>query len=134
MAQQPLQVVQPNLYQLSGGALQITYATTGIDGQPHFTYQDPQQTLTFRGEQIRSVETDLGLVVSVSIRITVDAGSTTFSLLVPRVNLVGEQSVPVRTEGITTIHRFSIAPAFDQGQRDFYTVTPLSGSASRVFF
>jgi hypothetical protein len=53
--------------------------------------------------------------VRVSIRITVDTGSTTFSLLVPRVNLVGEQSVPIQTEGIITVHGFSIAPAFDRG-------------------
>ena len=122
----------PNLYQLSGKHLNITYSTTGIDGKPHFSYQDLQQTLSFTGDQIRSVVTEIGTLVSVTIRLTVDTGGTTFSLLLPRVNIPGEQSVPVETVGITTLHRFSVLPI--NGQRDFYTVTRLQGSASRVFF
>ncbi len=122
----------PNLYQLSGKHLNITYSTTGIDGKPHFSYQDLQQTLSFTGDQIRGVVTEIGTLVSVTIRMTVDTGGTTFSLLLPRVNIPGEQTVPVETVGITTLHRFSVLPI--NGQRDFYTVTRLQGSASRVFF
>ncbi len=122
----------PNLYQLSGRHLNITYSTSGIDGKPHFSYQDLQQTLSFSGDQIRSVETEIGTLVSVTIRLTVDTGGTTFSLLLPRVNIPGEQSVPLQTDGITTLHRFSILPL--SGQLDFYTVTRLHGSAARVFF
>lgn len=122
----------PNLYQLSGKHLNITYSTSGIDGKPHFSYQDLQQTLSFSGDQIRSVETEIGTLVSVTIRMTVDTGGTTFSLLLPRVNIPGEQSVPIQTDGITTLHRFSILPL--SGQLDFYTVTRLHGSAARVFF
>ena len=122
----------PNLYQLSGKHLNITYSTSGIDGKPHFSYQNLQQTLSFTGEEIRSVETEIGTQVSVTIRMTVDTGGTTFSLLLPRVNIPGEQSVPIQTVGITTLHRFSIIPI--NGQLDFYTVTRLHGSAARVFF
>ncbi|SEK60704.1 hypothetical protein [Nitrosovibrio tenuis] len=122
----------PNLYQLSGKHLNITYSTSGIDGKPHFSYQDLQQTLSFTGDEIRSVETEIGTLVSVTIRMTVDTGGTTFSLLLPRVNIPGEQSVPIQTTGITTLHRFSILPI--NGQLDFYTVTWLHGSAARVFF
>lgn len=131
--QPPNQATQPpNLYQLSGKHLNITYSTSGIDGKPHFSYQDLQQTLSFTGDQIRSVETEIGTLVSVTIRMTVDTGGSTFSLLLPRVNIPGEQSVPVQTVGITTLHRFSILPI--NGQLDFYTVTRLHGSAARVFF
>ena len=61
----------PNLYQLSGKHLNITYSTTGIDGKPHFSYQDLQQTLSFTGDQIRGVVTEIGTLVSVTIRMTV---------------------------------------------------------------
>jgi hypothetical protein len=122
----------PNLYQLSGKHLNITYSTSGIDGKPHFSYQDLQQTLNFTGDQIRSVETEIGTLVTVTIRMTVDTGGTSFSLLLPRVNIPGEQSVPIQTIGITTLHRFSVLPI--NGQLDFYTVTNLHGSAARVFF
>jgi hypothetical protein len=131
---QPAPSSPPNMYSFSGGDLHITYATSSEDGRPQFTYQDHTRTLHFRGDEIRSVETDLGRVVSVSIRPTIDAGSTTFSFLVPRVNLIGEAAVPIRTAGITTLHKFSMLPVFNQGQLDFYTVTQLTGFAARVRF
>lgn len=125
----------PNMFTLAGGGLHVSYTTTGIDGQPHFTYQDTHRTLSFRGNQIRVIaDTDVGTLVSVTLLMTVDSGSTTFTVLIPRVNMVGEQSVPIKTDGITTIHRFSIIPALNIGQRDTYTVTHLSGSASHVLF
>ena len=126
------QLVEPNLYELSGKHLHVTYSTSGVDGKPHFIYQDLQQTLNFSGDEIRSVKTEIGTLISVTIRLTVDTGGTTFSVLLPRVNIPGEQSVPIHTDGITTLHKVSIVPVI--GQRDFYTVTPLTGSAARVFF
>lgn len=122
----------PNQYDLSGKHLHVTYSTSGIDGKPHFSYQDLQQTLSFSGDEIRSIETEIGTLVSVTIRMTVDTGGTTFSVLLPHVNIPGEQSVPIQTFGITTLHKFSIVPA--SGQRDFYTTVRLKGVASRVFF
>lgn len=133
MPEQP-NFVAPDLFDVSDGDLHIVYSTTGFDGRPHLSYQDPNQMLAFTGDEIRSVETDLGTVVSVTIRRTVDAGSTSFSLLVPRVNVVAGQSAEIRTEGITTIHRFSIVPAANRGQRDYYTVRRLTGTASQVPF
>ena len=125
-------LVQANLYQLSGQDLHITYSPTGIDGKPHLTYQDATHTLTFAGDKIQSTQAGLGEIVSVTIRPTVDQGSTTFSLFVPRVNLLQGASTSVQTDGITTIHRFSIVPAFNRGQLDVYTVTPLHGTAFHV--
>ena len=127
-------VVKPNLYQLQGESLHVTFSTSGIDGKPHFTYQDRHETLNFRGDEIRSAETEIGTVVSVSIRRTVDSGSTTFSLLVPNVNLGKDTNVHVVTLGITTVHRFSMIPAFNQGQTETYAVTTLNGSARMVMF
>jgi hypothetical protein len=128
----PVQLVEPTLYQLSGHHLHVTYSTTGIDGKPHFSYQDLHQTLNFSGDEIRRVETEIGALVSVTIRMTIDTGGTSFSLLLPRVNIPGEQTVPIQTEGITTLHKFSVGPT--PGQRDFYTVARLTGSATRALF
>lgn len=124
----------PNLYQLQGSHLHVTYATTGIDGKPHVTYQDASQTLSFAGDEIRTLSSEIGDLVSVSIRRTIDAGSTSFTLLVPHVNLGQARSVHIATEGITTIHRFSVVPAFNQGQTELYTVVALTGTASLVAF
>lgn len=133
MPQTPqFQIVEPNNYVLSSDNITVTYSTTGIDGKPHFNYQDLQQTRDFSGNEIRSVETEVGTLVSVTIRLTIDTGGTTFSILLPRVNIPGEVTVPIQTIGITTIHKSPIIPKI--GQRDFYTVVRLTGSASRLFF
>jgi hypothetical protein len=126
------QFVEPNMYELSGGHIHISYSTSGIDGKPHFTYQDLHHTLNFSGDEIRRVETEIGVLVTVTIRLTIDTGGTSFSILLPRVNIPGEQSVQIQTDGITTLHKFSIIPMV--GQRDFYRIVRLTGHATRVFF
>ena len=73
--------------------------------------------------------------MTVFIRRTVDSGSTTFSVLIPTVNLPGMGTpVNIHTEGITTVHRFSILPAMNRGQTEVYSFTRLSGPAEFVEF
>lgn len=127
--------VQPNLYHLSGHDLHVTFSRTSLNGQPQFVYQDRTHSKTFRGAdiQIDSVEA-LGEIVSVTIASTPDLGSTTFSVLIPFINLISEKSAFVHTDGITTMHRTSLAPPLDQGQRETYVVTALRGTATQVQF
>src|SRR5262245_13548259 len=74
---------QPNLYQLSGDGIEVTYSTSGFDGKPHLSYQDAMQSKQFAGDQIRTVKTEIGTLVTVTIFLTVDSGSTSFTLLLP---------------------------------------------------
>src|SRR5262249_4278839 len=60
--------VHPNLYQLQGKHLHVSYSTSGFDGRPHFTYQDAHQNLNFAGDDIRTVQTEIGTLVTVTIR------------------------------------------------------------------
>ncbi len=120
---------KPNVYRLHGHQLHVVYLPTGAGGLPHFTYQDALQTLNFTGDQIRTVDTEIGTLVSVTIRATVDSGSTEFTLLVPTVNLGSTKSAHIQTEGITTIHRFSIFPPAMLGQTELYSTTRLYGTA-----
>ena len=127
------QPVAPNKYQLSGGRMHIIYTTTDTAGQPHLSYEDGTRTLSFTGNEIRQAKTEMGTLVSVTIRRTIDTGSTTFTLLVPTVNLAGpSSSAQVKTYGITTVHKFSGVPAANRGQTELYTTTELSGTASLV--
>ena len=77
---------------------------------------------------------DLGTSVSVTVHMMVDSGSTTFTMLLPRVNLPAPPAlpaaVPVTTDGVTTVHRFSTVLALQHGQQEVYTVTPLQGTAA----
>lgn len=124
----------PNLYTLQGGAVHVMYSTSGIDGKPHLSYQDAVHTLSFSGDQIRTLATEIGTLVTVTIRLTVDAGSTSFSVLIPTVNLGTSEQVPIHTEGITTAHRFSLVPILNHGQTELYSLIALSGEARFVVF
>jgi hypothetical protein len=121
---------------IQGGqfSLNVSYSTSGFDGKPHFHYQDTHQTLNFVGDQIRTVESDAGMLVSVTLRQTVDSGSTTFSLIIPTVLLEPPAKVPIATLGITTVHRRSIVPQFNLGQMETYSVSQLEGTAEFVEF
>jgi hypothetical protein len=125
-------VPSPNLYSLSGSHVHLSYATTGIDGKPHLTYQDSTRSLSFSGDEIQSVDTWAGTLVSVTIVKTVDTGSTSFSFFLPSVNIdpiVLGAPWPVHTEGITTIHRIGL---LNRGQLNAFTVVALHGSAEIV--
>jgi hypothetical protein len=129
-----LEVKTPNLYQLQGQGVKITYSTTSFDGKPRLDYQDKQQKLKFVGDQIRTTSLEIGTLITVTTRMTVDTGSTSFSVLIPAVNLGQNQSTQVVTNGITTVNRFSINPALLQGQTQTYTVIRLQGTAQSVQF
>lgn len=130
-----VQLTSPNQYQFSGHGIHVSYLPSGAGGVSHLTYQDTHRTVSFSGDQdIRKVETpDLGTLVSVTLSILPDVGSTTFSLVVPLVNLVNQRgsSAAVHTFGVTTMHSMPFAgPSHQLGQRESYTVTLLSGTAS----
>jgi hypothetical protein len=128
-----LPIESPNLFSLSGGGLTVSLALSGIDGKPHFSYQDAHQSLSFSGDEITLEETALDTLASVTLVRTVDFGDTTFTLLVPRVNLLGAASHVIYTVGITTTHRTTIA-GLGHGQLTTYHVTELRGSAAQVQF
>jgi hypothetical protein len=122
-----------NLFQLQGRGIHVTYSATSFSGQPLFQYQDEHGTQNFHGDQINIVSTPIGSLVSVTIRRTVDSGSTSFSVVIPTVNVLGAgQASPVHTDGVTTVHRFNIVPMLNQGQMEIYRVTPLTGTATLI--
>jgi hypothetical protein len=130
----PFTTPEPNQYVLHGGSLKIIYSATGIDGKPHFSYQDGTQTLNFSGDQIRTVGTEIGTLVSVTTLMSVDTGSTSFTVLIPRINLDSTLQSTIRTEGVSTRHKFSIIPDLNRGQLDSYKYTGLIGTANFVNF
>ncbi len=130
-----LPLASPDHYQLSGGGIAVTFTPVGTGGIAHLHYQDANRTLNFSGNQIRKVDVpDLGTVVSVTLALTVDSGSTTFSVLIPVTQLPNRpgSSTAIHTEGITTIHKFSLVSVMNIGQDELYTFTPMSGTASLV--
>ncbi len=68
--------ISPNLYQLQGQQIHVTYSTSSFDGKPRFDYQDANNSLHFVGDEIRSTSSEIGMLVSITIRKTIDTGST----------------------------------------------------------
>lgn len=126
------QIVTPNVFQLTGSHIHITYTTSNVNGTPTMTYQDPHQGMSFQGDEIREVECDLGTLVSVTLRMTVDTGSTSLSAFIPRTRIEQGTITAIHTECVTTVHRFSVIPSFQLGQLDTYSVVPLHGTAQFV--
>ena len=125
-------IVSSNRFDLHGGGITVTYGVSGADGKPYLNYSDSNLSRLFKGDEIRVIqETDVGTLVSVTIRMTIDAGSTSFTVLIPRVKMADVQGAPtnIASVGITTLHRFSMVPAFFMGQIDHYTAITLTGTA-----
>ena len=40
-------ISEPNLYELQGGSLKVTYSTSSIAGKPVFTFQQGRKILNF---------------------------------------------------------------------------------------
>ncbi len=125
-------IAQPTLspatfYELRGGGIEIKYFATGITGEPSLSYKDANQAVTFNGDKIRTLHTELGDLVSVTLMRGREGGDTIFSLIIPRVDLAGERA-PVRTHGITTKNKIGVPRV--AGQQTKNTITLLMGSGS----
>ena len=126
--------VSPNMYELMGAGVKITYSTTGFSGIAQLNYQDPSRNLQFSGEQIRVTPTEIGQMVTVTLEQIPDLKTVTYSLLIPDINLARDVAV-FKTTGITTTHLTSIGgPALIEGPVQTYRTQTLRGRASNVNF
>jgi hypothetical protein len=124
-------LVEPNFYLLHGDGRTVTLLTSGIDGRPQCSYHDTHVSLSFSGDEITVEETEMGILATVTIQRTVDAGFTSFTVVLPRVNLAGAPTAILSTLGITALHRTTIA-GLGRGQLTTYHVSHLHGSASQI--
>ena len=81
-----LSIQQANHFSLSGGHIHVDYSSTSMNGEPRLAHHDLVRNPSFAGSNIRRVDVaGIGTIVSVTLKITVDVGSTTFSVFIPRV-------------------------------------------------
>lgn len=122
----------PNLFTLAGRHVSVSVALSGIDGKPHVTFHDAQHVLSFSGDEITMEDSALGRLITVVVARTVDLGSSTFTVVLPAVNLISGHH-HVDTIGVTALHRTSIA-GVGRGQLTTYTTARLRGTAEQVQF
>jgi len=125
----------PNLYELYGEKLQVTYSTTSIAGQATFTFQQGRKILTFKKSDIKITKTPIGTLVTVLVETVPDVKTVTFSLALPDVNLQQSTKVNIKTVGILTTSKTSIVGTnLVKGAVQVYKVVTLSGTAKAVKF
>jgi hypothetical protein len=122
----------PNHYVTKGIGIEITFSTSSFGGLPLLTYRDRQRTLTFQGDEIRQLESEIGLQVTVIIEQIPDLRTVTFTLLLPTINLNGSES-RFQTIGVVATHWTSIGgPDLVKGAVQTYHVKKLKGTAQWV--
>jgi hypothetical protein len=127
--------VQPNRFVLQSqdGFTKVDYESSNILGQPTLNLsQGSGPTRHFSGSQIRSRNTEIGRLVSVTTQVSVDTGSTSFSVLIPSVSLSAvSDHKTLATEAIVTSHSGpNSVPA--TGVHETYQFVALKGEANFV--
>ncbi|MCW1968864.1 MAG: hypothetical protein KIH69_012205 [Anaerolineae bacterium] len=79
-------VTRPNLFQIRGRGLRVTYSTSSITGDPLLSYSGIYGDQQFRGEEIGLEETAIGMLVTVTVNRIPDAESALFTMLLPHIN------------------------------------------------
>ena len=128
------QKLLPNQYDLRGRGVTISYSVTSISGKPLLTFKKGRQTLNFGGDEIGLLDSIIGSLVTVTIAKTVDRGFTTFSFLLPQIQLTSASARQAfQTIGITTVHKTTIAGPII-GVQQTYKSVQLRGTARPVAF
>src|SRR5271166_5121665 len=89
-----------NKFTLKGHHVDVSYTIGANPSFPALTYQDETISKDFLPNAIHTDPTDLGNLVTVSLEVTIDAGGTTFSVLLPTFDVPMGQSVEFKTIGI----------------------------------
>jgi hypothetical protein len=130
-------VQEPTQFELRGGDVAITYATTSLTGVPQFNYQDKARAVTVSGAAIRVESTAIARVVTVALEQIPDAYDFSVTLLIPRINLRDpNRTASLATLAILTTDRSSAltGPTGVEGQVQSYEARVLMGMASRLDF
>lgn len=124
----------PNQYDLRGQGVTISYSVTSITGKPQLSFKKGRQTLNFTGDEIGVFDTTIGSLVTVTIANTPDLGFTTFSVLLPVIQLSSPSARQAfRTIGITTVHKTTIVGP-PKGVQQSYKFVQLQGTARALAF
>jgi hypothetical protein len=128
--------VKPNRYvmQSSDGNTKVDYETSSFIGQPTLNLtQGPGGPIRhFTGSQIRTLNSEIGTLVTVTTQLTIDTGSTSFSVLIPAISLTATSDHKTfATEAIITSHTGpNSVPS--TGVHEKYQFVPLKGEATFV--
>jgi hypothetical protein len=126
--------ITPNQFELRAGGIQIVYSTSSIAGNAQLSFTKGRKTLNFTGKEIRVMDVNIGSLVTVTLAMVPDESFTTFSFLLPAINLAKQSArQSFRTIGITTVHKTTLAGP-PKGVQQVYKPVELRGTARQVQF
>jgi hypothetical protein len=124
--------IQANLFELSSGAIHVTFSSTSISGKPLFSYRDLQISRSFIGDEIRFQNTELGQEVTVTLETIPDLRTVTFSLILPTVTVMQKSSgLLIKVPSITVTNPTTIIGP-PPGPQKLYSVVTLRGTAQFI--
>lgn len=102
-------LIEPTLLNSVEKSIHVTYTSTGISGQPTFSYRDDWLSRSFSGEEIRVADTELSQLITVTLEAIPDFKVVTFTLVLPVVT-VPQTNTPIgiTVPGITVINPTTI--------------------------
>jgi hypothetical protein len=126
--------IQPNRYRLRSqdGKTKVDYEPFTFTGQPVLNLTQPpgHPIRHFAGSQIRTLNTEIGTLVSVTTHLTIDTGSTSFSVLIPAISLATiSDHKKFTTEAIVTSHSGPNSVPLT-GVHEKYQFIPMTGQAT----
>jgi hypothetical protein len=130
-----VQLFDANLFDIIG-PIHVNYTSSSINGTPRVSYQDAELDLSFEGDEITRIQTQLGELVTVTLENSVDAFIRTFTLIVPTVRLKHGGETEFDTLGIETTDRTSalVIPSGATVPMQTYRVHQLHGSSQQAEF
>jgi hypothetical protein len=127
------QFVRANLFELHDKTIQVSYSDTSILGGPLLNYRDERFNLSFRGEEIRIQDTEIGQLITVTLETIPDLQTVTFTLILPIVTVMsqGSETHVDEVPAITTTNPTTIAGP-PPGAQQLYCVAKLQGTAQFI--
>ncbi len=130
--------IQPNRFVLHSSdgknKVDVDYETSSFIGQPtlNLTLGPGGPIRHFAGSQIRRVNTEIGTLVTVTTQISIDTGSTSFSVLIPAITLTAiSDHKAFTTDAVVTTHSGpNSVPS--TGVHETYQFITLKGEANFV--
>src|SRR5229473_1754521 len=89
-----------NKFTLSGNGIEISYTIGATPSIPALTYQDASVSKKFLPNEIRTDATSIGKLITITLELTIDFGSTSFSFFIPDLQVPMGQSADFNTIGI----------------------------------
>jgi hypothetical protein len=124
---------QANHFELHRGGTSITYDASSITGKPLLSYDDGTISRSFTGDEIETVKTGIGTLLTVDVEFIPDAESKSVTVVLPQINLKDGKPRRFKTVVIfTTIHTSFVGPALVDGPVQTYTAKTFRGTASFV--